>query len=169
MKKNWHKHYGLYGIAIKNKEILLINKVKGPYINRFDLPGGSLREDESLLEHLKREFIEETGYEIKILGLVNVQDYKINEPYLDYECIHHIALFYLVELTNKVGEVSCVVNVNGSSETNDSAGICWKNLDELSSKNSSPLVMSVVSFIEDQKININETKNIIVFDNNFIK
>lgn len=168
MKKNWHKHYGIYGIAIKDKEILLINKRKGPYINRFDLPGGSLREDESLLEHLKREFIEETGYEIKILGLVNIQDYKINEPYFDCEYIHHIAIFYLVELTNKVGQVSYIINVNGSSEINDSAGICWKNIDELSDKNSSPLVMSVVSFIENQKINISETKNIIAFDNNSI-
>lgn len=145
MKKKWHKHYGVYGVAYEDSKILLINKIKGPYINRFDLPGGGLNEDESLIQHLKREFIEETGYEIEVLESLGVQDFKIKEAYLDYEFIHHIAIFYSVKLKEKITDISSEISVYGNNEINDSAGICWKNLSDLSIENSSPLVMKVLS------------------------
>ncbi len=152
MKKKWHKHYGVYGIVYENSKMLLINKVKGPYINRFDLPGGSLTEDESIIQHLKREFIEETGYEIEVLEHLGIQDFKIKEAYLHYQFIHHIAIFYSVKLKEKVRDISNEINVYGNNEINDSAGICWKNLNELSIENSSPLVMKILS---EEKINFN--------------
>ncbi|UUV16909.1 NUDIX hydrolase [Fusobacteria bacterium ZRK30] len=145
MKKEWHKHYGVYGVAYENSKILLINKVKGPYINRFDLPGGGLNEDESIIQHLQREFIEETGYEIEVLESLGIQDFKIKEAYLNYKFIHHIAIFYSVKLKEKVKDISSEINVYGNNEINDSDGISWKNLNELSIENSSPLVMKVLS------------------------
>lgn len=145
MKKKWHKHYGVYGVAYEDSKILLINKVKGPYINRFDLPGGGLNEDESIIQHLKREFIEETGYEIEVLESLGVQDFKIKEAYLDYEFIHHIAIFYSVKLKEKITDISSKISVYGNNEINDSAGICWEKPSDLSIENSSPLVMKVLS------------------------
>lgn len=52
-----------YGIAIDMDNILL---VKPTWKNSLDLPGGGI-EKESILEGLKREFLEETGFHIKNL------------------------------------------------------------------------------------------------------
>lgn len=165
MGEKWHKHYGVYGIAYENSKILLINKVKGPYINRFDLPGGSLNEDESIIQHLKREFIEETGYEIEVLESLGIQDFKIKEAYLDYQFIHHIAIFYSVKLKEKVGDISNEINVYGNYEINDSSGICWESLNELSIKNSSPLVMKILSEIKENFKNKDLPRNLIKYNN----
>ncbi|MEZ7743322.1 NUDIX domain-containing protein [Gemella sp. 20925_1_85] len=58
-------HIGIYGICIRGNKLLSIKKERGPYKNRFDLPGGSQKENEGLTETLVREFREETGYEIE--------------------------------------------------------------------------------------------------------
>ena len=57
-------HIGIYGICIKDNGLLCIRKEKGPYRNRFDLPGGSQKEHEGFTETLIREFKEETGYTV---------------------------------------------------------------------------------------------------------
>lgn len=57
--------------------LLVINKNSGPYINRFDLPGGSLEDGETLSEAMKREFLEETGIEIEIIKNIGVTDFKL--------------------------------------------------------------------------------------------
>lgn len=49
-------HIGVYGVYIKDNKLLCIRKERGPYKNRFDLPGGSQKEYESLTETLVREF-----------------------------------------------------------------------------------------------------------------
>lgn len=49
-------HIGIYGICIKDNGLLCIRKEKGPYRNRFDLPGGSQKENEGFTETLIREF-----------------------------------------------------------------------------------------------------------------
>lgn len=165
MKKKWHKHYGVYGVAYENSKILLINKVKGPYINRFDLPGGSLNEDESIIQHLKREFIEETGYEIEVLESLGIQDFKIKEAYLNYEFIHHIAIFYSVKLKEKVKDVSSEIIVYGNNEINDSDGISWKNPNELSIENSSPLVMKVLPELKKNFKNKGFPSDLIKYNN----
>jgi len=165
MKRKWHKHYGVYGVAYENSKILLINKVKGPYINRFDLPGGGLNEDESIIQHLKREFIEETGYDIDVLESLGIQDFKVKEAYLEHEFIHHIAIFYSVKLKDKIADISREINVYGNNEINDSDGICWKSLNELSIENSSPLVVKILDEMKDNFKNKDFPNDLIKYDN----
>lgn len=55
-------HIGIYGICIRDNKVLCIQKERDSYKNRFDLPGGSQKENEGLIETLVREFREETGY-----------------------------------------------------------------------------------------------------------
>ena len=55
-------HFGVYGICYENGKLLCIEKTRGPYQYRFDLPGGSQELGEGLTETLKREVLEETGY-----------------------------------------------------------------------------------------------------------
>ena len=57
----YHRAFGVYGIYVVDGKLLVINKNGGPYINRFDLPGGSLEEGETLSEAMKRKFLEEKG------------------------------------------------------------------------------------------------------------
>ena len=59
--QNYNRAFGVYGIYVENDKLLVINKNGGPYINRYDLPGGSLEAGESLSIAMKREFLEETG------------------------------------------------------------------------------------------------------------
>lgn len=56
------KHFGVYGICLQDGKLLCIEKTRGPYQQRFDLPGGSQELGEGLTETLKREVLEETGY-----------------------------------------------------------------------------------------------------------
>lgn len=46
----------------------MYKKGRGPYKNRFYLPGDSQKENEGLIETLVWEFQEETGYYIKGYG-----------------------------------------------------------------------------------------------------
>lgn len=47
--------------ALKKREVLInIEKTRGPYQHRYDLPGGSQQLGEGLTETLTREVMEET-------------------------------------------------------------------------------------------------------------
>ncbi|NAP01756.1 NUDIX domain-containing protein, partial [Halomonas sp. MG34] len=59
--KKFHRAFGVYGIYIEDNKLLVINKSRGPYKNRYDLPGGSLEEGEGLSIAMQRECKEETG------------------------------------------------------------------------------------------------------------
>ncbi|NRO56124.1 hypothetical protein IMAU60066_00521 [Lactobacillus helveticus] len=60
--EKYHRAFGVYGIIYsENKGLVVIKKNGGPYINRFDLPGGSLEDGEELSVAIKREINEETG------------------------------------------------------------------------------------------------------------
>lgn len=50
-----------YGILVANSKILL---VKPTWIDIWEFPGGGKEQGESLIECMKREFLEESGFEI---------------------------------------------------------------------------------------------------------
>ena len=69
-KGNYHKkplnivskeRVSSYGIYIQNKKILL---VKPSWVDIWEFPGGGQEVNEELFDTLKREFLEETGFEI---------------------------------------------------------------------------------------------------------
>ena len=47
------EHFGVYGVCIRNNQLLCVKKHGGPYDGRYDLPGGSRKNGESLLEDRK--------------------------------------------------------------------------------------------------------------------
>lgn len=89
----YHRAFGVYGIYVEDGKLLVINKNAGPYINRFDLPGGSLEEGETLSEAMKREFLEETGLEIEIEENLGVIDFKLPWLWKEFTDVHHIAVY----------------------------------------------------------------------------
>lgn len=98
--KKFHRAFGVYGLFVKNDKLLVIRKNGGPYINRYDLPGGSLEESESLTQAMKREFLEETGVEIEIVKNIGVIDFMLPWNWKNFTHVHHIAVYYSV---NKIG------------------------------------------------------------------
>ncbi len=98
MDGNFHRAFGVYGICEQNNRLLVIKKNAGPYINRYDLPGGNLEEKESLSEALKREVLEETGYKVNIIRQLGVADFVLPWSWRDFSHVHHIAVFYEVEI-----------------------------------------------------------------------
>lgn len=97
MKVKKTKHLGVYGLLIKDENILLIKKVTGPYEGKLDLPGGSFEFSERPIQALKREFLEETGLNIIDYNIYD-SDSVLNEWVYEGENIlnHHIGIFYII-------------------------------------------------------------------------
>ena len=118
-------HIGIYGICIKDNRLLCIRKEKGPYRNRFDLPGGSQKENEGLTETLVREFKEETN-----------------------RTVHHIMVFYDVDVNFEQQDEVLEKLVD---ELNDSSGIYWIDLEKLDISNASPVILKLVQELSNDE------------------
>lgn len=159
----YHRHIGIYGICIKEERLLVIHKNRGPYSGRYDLPGGSIEPNETILDTIIREFQEETGIIVEVSKNVGTKDFVI--PWIrsefDHTHCHHIAVTYEVQYISGT--------VNNSPNIDDSQGAEWKSLFELTKDNSSPLVLMAKEWIETKHINIEteEYKEWIIKDNNY--
>ena len=138
-------YIGVYGICIKDNKLLCIKKVRGPYKNRFDLPGGSQKESEGLTETLVREFQEETGCQIKGYGNCRAYDVFVEES---NRTVHHIMVFYNVDINL---EQQDMISEKLEDELNDSSGIYWIDLEGLDIKNSSPLILKLKQELSNDK------------------
>ncbi|ENB9401962.1 TPA: NUDIX hydrolase [Bacillus paranthracis] len=145
---NFHRAFGVYGICIENNNILVIDKIKGPYRNRYDLPGGSLEEGESLLAGLHREMKEETGLKVKVVNQIGTVDFQFPSKFKEYTHVHHIAVFYVVERCE--GEFKVPEQFEGQ----DSIGARWIPLESITEHNSSPLVCSAVEWLTESKFRL---------------
>ena len=136
------KHFGVYGICFENGKLLCIEKTRGPYQHRYDLPGGSQEVGEGLTKTLIREVLEETGYKLKGYANPRIYDVLIQEDGQDF-AVHHIMAFYDIVLDFEYSQNSIPQEVPDGS--NDSANVLWLNLEELTTENASPLVLKVKS------------------------
>jgi ADP-ribose pyrophosphatase YjhB (NUDIX family) len=146
---NYHRAFGVYGICENNEKLLVINKNSGPYINRFDMPGGSLEEAESLTNAMRREYFEETGFVIEVEENLGVIDFMLPWEWKVYTHVHHIAVFYLVKITG--GELSEPKQFDGQ----DSLGALWVSEEEISMENASPLVLKAFEWMKTKNLGIN--------------
>ena len=134
------KHFGVYGICLQEGKLLCIEKTRGPYQHRFDLPGGSQEIGEGLTETLQREVLEETGYTLSRYLNPRIYDVLVQEEGQDF-AVHHIMAFYDIELDFEGPHKSLPHEVLDGS--NDSANALWLNLEEITADNVSPLVLKV--------------------------
>ena len=134
------KHFGVYGVCFQEGKLLCIEKTRGPYQHRFDLPGGSQEVGEGLTETLKREVLEETGYTLNSYSNPRIYDVLVHEEGQDF-AVHHIMAFYDIVLDLERSQKSLPHEVLDGS--NDSANVIWLILEEITADNASPLVLKV--------------------------
>ena len=134
------KHFGVYGVCFQDGKLLCIEKTRGPYQHRFDLPGGSQELGEGLTETLKREVLEETGYTISRYANPRMYDVMVQEDGKDF-AVHHIMAFYDIVLDFGSSQKSLPQEVNDGS--NDSANAIWLPIEQMTEENTSPLVLKV--------------------------
>ncbi|GAA0459518.1 NUDIX hydrolase [Alkalibacillus silvisoli] len=147
-EQNYHRAFGVYGLCIENEKLLVIHKSGGPYINRFDLPGGSLEEGESLTDALRREVHEETGLQVEIDENIGVVDFKLPWLWKGHTDVHHIAVFYTVR------QVAGALIEQNQFEGQDSLGALWVSEEEVSLDNASPLVLKAFDWMKTKKLTI---------------
>ena len=133
-------HFGVYGICFEKGKLLCIEKTRGPYQHRFDLPGGSQQLGEGLTETLIREVMEETGFTVRSYSNPRIYDVFVREELKNF-VVHHIMAFYDIVLDFERYQKSLPHEVLDGS--NDSANALWLNLEEITADNASPLVLQV--------------------------
>ena len=148
---NFHRAFGVYGICIHENKLLVIQKNGGPYINRYDLPGGNLETGESLQEAIEREFYEETGLLIDVRKQIGAADFIIHTDWREGTAVNHVAVFYEVEHVG--GSISEPLQFEGQ----DSLGAVWISEQETSMENSSPLVLKAFEWLRTKKISVEAT------------
>lgn len=146
METEYLTHFGVYGIALKQSQLLCIRKNSGPYAGRFDLPGGTQEAGEGLSETLLREVLEETGYVVKRYTHNRVYDTFVYDETIQ-KTTHHIFALYDVECSSSFEPIPEKVN----DGMNDSNGADWIELMRLNEFNASPLVLKVIDEVEDSQ------------------
>ncbi len=118
MKKLKSVHVGAYGLIIKDGSVALIKKARGGYTGLLDLPGGGIEHNETPVDALKRELMEEAGvtvtnYEI-ITATSRTFKWRMEKDLI--EDLHHIGILYKVEvLEDKLKEEPDGLDSNGCS------------------------------------------------------
>ena len=132
MTEKYHRAFGCYGIIGNKKDLVVIKKLGGPYINRYDLPGGSLEDGEGLKHALVREVKEETGLSVLDVHQIGVTSFRYPWDYEKWHFNQHICVFY--EVNKAEGSLAAEVDQ-------------FEGLDQLNLENSSPLVLKVKEYL----------------------
>lgn len=82
----------VYGIAIEDGKALI-----SPQFDGYDWPGGTFKIGEDTVQTLKREFKEETGLEVEVVRLLDVET-SLFHHYKRGTDHHSILVFYLVKV-----------------------------------------------------------------------
>lgn len=132
-------HKGVYGVFIDKNRLLVVHKTRGPYINRYDLPGGSIEEGETLLDALYRELQEEIGMTFKIEGFLCERDYLIK--WSEGQLAHRASYYAVIPDGPLIHQI----------QADDTSGYDLIALDHLTEKNASPLVLDVLKNFAGQR------------------
>lgn len=110
------------GIVIcRNRKVLLIRRGKPPREGQWSLPGGAQELGETVFDAAKREAKEETGLDIKVLGLIDVVDSIRKED--DGRIKQHYTLV----------DVYATASSDDAIAGDDAQDVAWVDIDEIKS------------------------------------
>ncbi|MCL2037468.1 NUDIX domain-containing protein [Candidatus Saccharibacteria bacterium] len=115
------KNLCIYGITIKNNKVLI-----APAFGGYIWPGGTIKTGEDHLEGLKREYKEETGYDIEPIELMNIYTSMFWDPIINKD-FHTLMIFYYVKI---IGGNESDVSLN-QFEKEFQGKAKWTSIDEL--------------------------------------
>ena len=125
-------HVGSYGVIIHDGKIALIKKARGGYKGLYDLPGGGIEHDETPLEALTRELMEEIGVSIVKAELLDAVSktfqWDVNDELI--QDLHHIGILYTVEIEGN--------ELKTDADGLDSLGGEWIDIDKVKEEDVSP-------------------------------
>ena len=125
-------HVGSYGVIIHDGKIALIKKARGGYKGLYDLPGGGIEHDETPVETLHRELMEEIGVSIVKAELLDAVSktfkWDVNDKLI--QDLHHIGILYRVEIESD--------ELKTDADGLDSLGGEWKDIDKVKEEDVSP-------------------------------
>ena len=104
-------------VLIHNNKILLVQQKKQSSFGLWGLPGGHVEQNESIDQALKRELIEEIGYEIDLNLIIQ----RLNHT-------EKITKVKVLKVTTFVAEVS---HIDVTIQKNELLNYGWFSLDEL--------------------------------------
>jgi 8-oxo-dGTP diphosphatase len=87
---------GVGGVIIYDGRALLVRRGRPPLEGQWSIPGGMLEAGETLVLGVRRELLEETGIEVKVLELIEVFE-RINLDGEGKARYHYVVLDYLCE------------------------------------------------------------------------
>jgi ADP-ribose pyrophosphatase YjhB (NUDIX family) len=124
---------GVYGLAITQGRILLVTQRTGPYVGKYDLPGGGLEHGETFEEALRREFLEEVGMQFDCMQLLSALTTQVN---------------YIFDLDNTerdFHQLGVIYSIKGlkaatTSDTSERLVFSWVEPSTLTIDNTSPFV-----------------------------
>ncbi|WP_262081694.1 NUDIX hydrolase [Streptococcus sp. Marseille-Q5855] len=134
------RHFGVYAVCFENGKLLCIEKTRGPYQHRYDLPGGSQQLGEGLTETLTREVMEETGFTVRSYSNPRIYDVFVREELKNF-MLHHVMALYDVKMNESAPQVTISEAV--SYGANDSLGYILMDIQEITEENASQLVLKI--------------------------
>jgi len=83
-------------VILQGDKVVLVERGREPLKGRWSLPGGVVEAGELVEDALRREVKEETGLEVKVIGLVEVFE-RIQRDAAGRPEYHYVLLDYLCE------------------------------------------------------------------------
>jgi 8-oxo-dGTP diphosphatase len=123
---------GVGGVVIRDERTLLIRRGSAPLEGEWSIPGGMLELGETILEGVRRELLEETAIEVRVLDLIEVFE-RVTRDEAGKLKYHFVILDYLCEAVQ--GEAQA-----GSDVTD----VAWVRESELSKYSLTPTATRVI-------------------------
>ena len=87
---------GVGGVVIRDGRVLLIRRARPPLQGEWSIPGGGLNVGETIVEGVRRELIEETGIDVRVLDHIETFERIMLDEYEKVQ-YHYVILDYLCD------------------------------------------------------------------------
>ena len=146
------------GILVEDGKLLVIQRIKNRY-EYFVIPGGGVEAQETLMQALKRELLEEVGIQIKILD---------ENPFYTYFDQYGYQYFYLISrASDEYGSDKGPEFTSSEYESHGEYKICFVSLQDVAL---GKINLGPASFKDEFIHNLNKVQDVFYLDsknNNF--